>query len=79
MPLPLEMCTHGTCGCAHLKRQRHRAWRIAFNLSCAAAFAVRCSPLEDDTVSKASSCFADMLFTQGLMALMPPTIYAFSH
>ena len=42
--------------------------------SCAAAPSVRSSPLGADTVCKSRNNFADALFTQGLMALMSPTI-----
>ena len=52
------------------KWRQHRASRS----TCAAAFSVRSSPLGADTVCKSRNNFADALFTQGLMALMSPTI-----
>ena len=42
--------------------------------TCAAAPNVRSSPLGADMVCKSRNSFADTLFTQGLMALMQPTI-----
>ena len=42
--------------------------------TCAAAFSVRSSPLGANTMCKSRNSFADALFTQGLMALMQPTI-----
>ena len=41
----------------------------------AAAPNVRSSPLGANTVCKSRNSFADTLFTQGLMALMSPTIW----
>ena len=35
---------------------------------------MRSSPLGADMVSKSGNSFADVLFTLGLLALMPPTI-----
>ena len=52
------------------KRRQHRPVRS----TCAAAPNVRSSPLGADTVCKSRNSFADALFTQGLMALVPPTI-----
>ena len=52
------------------KRWQHRIARS----TCAAASSVRSSPLGADTVCKSRNNFADALFTQGLMALMSPTI-----
>ena len=52
------------------KRRQHRVARS----TCAAAFSMRSSPLGADTVCKSRNSFADALFTQGLMALMSPTI-----
>ena len=43
--------------------------------TCAAAPNVRSSPLGADMVCKSKNSFADALFTQGLMALMQPTIW----
>ena len=52
------------------KRRQHHPVRS----TCAAASSVRSSPLGADTVCKSRNSFADALFTQGLMALMSPTI-----
>ena len=52
------------------KRRQHRVARS----TCATAFSMRSSPLGADTVCKSRNSFADALFTQGLMALMSPTI-----
>ena len=54
---------------------RQNGGSTVHNASCAAAFSVRSSPLSADTVYKSRNSFADALFTQGLMALMPPTIW----
>ena len=48
--------------------------RRAARSTCAAASNVRSSPLGADTVCKSKNSFADVLFTQGLMALVPPTV-----
>ena len=61
---------HRTPGCAPLKRRRHSPARS----TCADAFGVRSSPLGTDMVGKSRNMSADMLFTLGLLALMPPTI-----
>ena len=53
------------------ERRKHRPVRS----TCAAASNVRFSPLGANTVCKSRNSFADALFTQGLMALMPPTIW----
>ena len=52
------------------KRRQHRAARS----TCADALSGRSSPLGANTVCKSRNNFADALFTQGLMALMSPTI-----
>jgi hypothetical protein len=54
------------------KRRQHHLARS----TCADALGVRSSPLGADTVCKSRNSFgfADALFTQGLMALVPPTI-----
>ena len=52
------------------KQRQHRSARS----TCAAAPNVRSSPLGADTVCKSGNSFADALFTQGLMALMQPSI-----
>ena len=67
---PLQRRTHRTPGCAPLKRRRHSPARS----TCADAFGVRSSPLGADMVGKSRNMSADMLFTPGLLALMPPTI-----
>ena len=67
---PLQRCTHRTPGCAPLKRRRHSPARS----TCAAAPVLRSSPLGADMVRKSRNSFADVLFTPGLLALMPPTI-----
>ena len=67
---PLQRCTHRTVGCAALKRRRHSPARS----TCADAFGVRSSPLGADMVSKSRNMSADMLFTPGLLAVMPRTI-----
>ena len=51
------------------RRQHHPA-----RSTCAAAPNVRSSPLGADTVCKSGNSFADALCTQGLMALMQPSI-----
>ena len=51
-------------------RRQHRPARS----TCADVLGVRSSPLGADMVSKSRSSFSDMLFTLGLLALMPPTI-----
>jgi hypothetical protein len=51
-------------------RRQHRPARS----TCAAASILRSSPLGADMVGKSRNSFADMLFTPGLLALMPPTI-----
>ena len=53
------------------ERRQHRPVRS----TCAAAPNVRSSPLGADMVCKSRNSFADALFTQGLMALMQPTIW----
>ena len=53
-----------------LRWPQHHAARS----TCAASSNVRSSPLGADTVCKSRNSFADALFTQGLMALVPPTI-----
>ena len=45
----------------------------AFDL-CGCISNVRSSPLGADMVCKSGNSFADALFTQGLMALVPPTV-----
>ena len=67
---PLQRCTHRTPGCAPLKRGRHSPARS----TCAAAPVLRSSPLGADMVGKSRNMSADMLFTPGLLGLMPPTI-----
>ena len=67
---PLQRRTHRTPGCAPLKRRRHSPARS----TCAAAPVLRSSPLGADMVRKSRNSFADVLFTPGLLALMPPTI-----
>ena len=52
------------------KQRQHRPVRS----TCAAAPNVRSSPLGADMVCKARSSFANVLFTQGLVALMQPII-----
>jgi len=52
------------------KRPQHHLARS----TCAAASNVRSSPLGADMVCKARSSFANVLFTQGLVALMQPII-----
>ena len=52
------------------KQRQHRPVRS----TCAAAPNVRSSPLGADMVCKSRNSFGDALFTQGLMALVPPTI-----
>ena len=64
-----------TPGCAPLKRRRlggiaQRARRVRLPR----VYAPRSSPLGADTVGKSRNMSADMLFTPGLLALMPPTI-----
>ena len=66
----LERRTHRTPGCAPLKRRRHSPARS----TCADAPSLRSSPLGADMVGKSRNMSADMLFTPGLLALMPPTI-----
>ena len=70
LTLPLQLCTPRTPGCAQLKRRKHSAARS----TCADAPVLRSSPLGANTVCKSRNSFADALFTQGLMALMSPTI-----
>jgi hypothetical protein len=53
-----------------LRWSQHHAARS----TCAASPNVRSSPLGANTVCKSRNSFADALFTQGLMALMQPTI-----
>ena len=60
---------HHACGPLSKRRQHHPA-----RSTCAAASNVRSLPLGADTVCKSRNSFADALFTQGLMALMSPTI-----
>ena len=60
---------HHACVPLSKRRQHHLA-----RSTCAAAPNVRSSPLGADTVCKSGNSFADALFTQGLMALVPPTI-----
>ena len=52
------------------ERRQHRPARS----TCADVLGVRSSPLGADMVSKSRNMSADMLFTPGLLALMPPTI-----
>jgi hypothetical protein len=53
------------------KRRQHRPVRS----TCADALVLRSSPLGADMVCKSGNSFADALkITQGLMALVPPTI-----
>ena len=52
------------------ERRQHRPARS----TCADVLGVRSSPLGADMVIKSRSSFSDMLFTLGLLALMPPTI-----
>jgi len=52
------------------KRRQHRPARS----TCADVPNVRSSPLGADMVCKSGNSFAAALFTQGLMALVPPTI-----
>ena len=61
---------HHACVSLSKRRQHHPGARS----TCAAAPNVRSSPLGADTVCKSRNNFADALFTQGLMALMSPTI-----
>ena len=67
---PLQRCTHRTPGCALLKRRRHSPARS----TRADVLGVRSSPLGADMVGKSRNMSADMLFTPGLLGLMPPTI-----
>ena len=67
---PCQRRTHRTHGCAPLKRRRHSPARS----TCATAPVLRSSPLGADMVGKSRNMSADMLFTPGLLALMPPTI-----
>ena len=67
---PLQRRTHRTPGCAPLKRRRHSPARS----TCAAAPVLRSSPLGADMVGKSRNMSSDMLFTPGLLGLMPPTI-----
>jgi dihydroorotase len=60
---------HHACVPLSKRRQHHLA-----RSTCAAASNVRSSPLGADTVCKSRNSFADALFTQGLMALMPPIV-----
>ena len=60
---------HHACVPLSKRRQHHLA-----RSTCAAAPSVRSSPLGANTVCKSRNSFADALFTQGLMALMPPII-----
>ena len=60
---------HHVCVPLSGQRQHHPA-----RSTCADAFGVRSSPLGADMVSKSRNMSADMLFTPGLLALMPPTI-----
>ena len=46
----------------------------AAHSTCAASSNVRSSPLGADLVCKSGNSFVDVLFKQGLMALMQPTI-----
>jgi hypothetical protein len=52
------------------KRRQHHLARS----TCADVSNVRSSPLGADMVCKSGNSFADALFTQGLMALVPPTV-----
>ena len=52
------------------KRRQHRPARSTW----ADVSSVRSSPLGADTVCKSGNSFADALFTQGLMALVPRTV-----
>ena len=67
---PLQPRTHRTPGCAYLQRRGLGAARS----TSADAFNVRSSSLSANMVSKSRNTFADALFTQGPMALVPPTI-----
>ena len=60
---------HHACVPLSKRRQHHLA-----RSTCADALGVRSSPLGADTVCKSRNSFADALFTQGLMALVPPII-----
>ena len=60
---------HHPCVPLSKRRQHHLA-----RSTCADAPNVRSSPLGADMVCKSGNSFADALFTQGLMALMQPTI-----
>ena len=53
-----------------LRWPQHHAARS----TCAASSNVRSSPLGADMVCKSRNSFGDALFTQGLMALVPPII-----
>ena len=52
------------------ERRQHRPVRS----TCADVSNVRSTPLGANMVCKSRNSFADALFTQGLMALMSPTI-----
>jgi len=52
------------------KRRQHRPVRS----TCADALVLRSSPLGADTVCKSRNSFGDVLFMQGLVTLVPPTI-----
>ena len=60
---------HHACVPLSKRRQHHLA-----RSTCADALGVRSSPLGADTVCKSRNSFADALFTQGLMTLVPPII-----
>ena len=60
---------HHACVPLSKRRQHHLA-----RSTCADVSSVRSSPLGANTVCKPRNSFADALFTQGLMALMQPTI-----
>ena len=60
---------HHVCVPLSGQRQHHPA-----RSTCADAFGVRSSPLGADMVSKSRNMSADMLFTPGLLAVMPRTI-----
>ena len=60
---------HHVCMPLSERRQHHPA-----RSTCADASVLRSSPLGADMVSKSGNSFADVLFTLGLLALMPPTI-----
>ena len=60
---------HHVCVPLSERRQHHPA-----RSTCADVLGVRSSPLGADMVGKSRNMSADMLFTPGLLGLMPPTI-----